>query len=93
MSMMWRDAGEGQWPLVGGDQEDADAQWLPDSQLTSDGRAWGSSELAYLLPGCDGDVCRCPLWCSYQSREQYFALLNFYFTKMNIMGFLIVIAA
>lgn len=56
--MAWYDAGEGQWPLVGGAREDADVISKLAADI-SDDRARDSSELAHLLPGHDGDLCRC----------------------------------
>lgn len=57
-------------------------------QWRSPGRIW-----APILSSPDGDQHRCWDWCSFPSCEQYFPPFNFYFTKMNIMDFLIVIGA
>lgn len=89
------DAGEGWGPLVGGAQEGAGAQEFPNSgrNLTSVMEE-PRRDLSWPIPSRgEGDQCRCWDWCSYPSREQYFAPFNFYFTKMNIMDFLIVIGA
>lgn len=95
ISVVRCDAGEEWGPLVGGAQEGAGAQGFPDSGRNSTRvRKEPSRGLSWpILSSHDGDQCRCWDWCSYPSREQCFALFNFYFTKMNIMDFLIVIGA
>lgn len=95
ISVVWCDAGEEWGPLVGGAQEGAGAQGFPDSGRNSTRvRKEPSRDLSWPISSSrDGDQRRCWDWCSYPSREQCFALFNFYFTKMNIMDFLIVIGA
>lgn len=80
---------------MGGAQEGAGALGFPNSGRSSTPmREEPRRELSWPIPSSpDGDQHRCWDWCSYPSREQYFALFNFYFTKMNIMDFLIVIGA
>lgn len=80
---------------MGGAQEGAGALGFPNSGRSSTPMMEEPRrELSWPIPSSPGgDQHRCWDWCSYPSREQYFALFNFYFTKMNIMDFLIVIGA
>lgn len=98
ISVVWCDAGEQWGPLLGGAQEGAGALGFPNSVRSSTTLLWEEPRRDLSWP-----ILSAPLLMEISTDAGTSALppvvnntfppFNFYFTKMNIMDFLIVIGA